>query len=286
MDETKPVKAGRRSALALPWRLLRSGVIGYTLVALIMFLFQRKFQYLPDSSAVSVPTGERFRGLEEVDLVAGGVRLKAWYWPGSGGTTIVLFHGNAGHRGHRLEWMERFHRDGHGLFLLDYRGYGGSEGSPTEAGLFADGAAALAWLEQRGETELIYFGESLGCGVAVEMAVRNPPRALVLHSGYTSLVDVAQRHYFYLPVWLLMKDRYACRAKIARISAPLLMVHGEHDALISPSMGRELFDAASAPKEWFPVPGARHNDVPWVQGYHETVAGFLGRSLDSGAGAR
>ncbi|MAE70158.1 MAG: alpha/beta hydrolase, partial [Gemmatimonadetes bacterium] len=162
------------------WRIIRSACLIYVTVAAIVYIFQRRLQYLPDSSDVPLPTVGRFEGLKEVELVTSdGVRVLGWYWPGTRPLTIVLFHGNAGHRGHRLDWMAGFHDRGFAAFLLDYRGYGGSGGSPTEEGLYLDATAAVEWLQEKSAGKLIYLGESIGCGVAVEMAVRKPPAALI-----------------------------------------------------------------------------------------------------------
>jgi fermentation-respiration switch protein FrsA (DUF1100 family) len=127
-----------------------------------------------------------------------------------------MFHGNAGHRGHRLDWIEDLHRLGYGVFALDYRGYGGSEGSPSEEGFYRDGEATLRWLGKQGIRDLVYFGESLGCAVAVEMARRYSPLALILQSGFSSALDVARNAYPYLPVRLLMGS-FDSKQKIAKI---------------------------------------------------------------------
>ena len=250
-----------------------------------MFVLQRKLQYFPDRSEVTLPPGPRYRDLEAVDLVArDGVRLKAWYWRGSKPTTVVLFHGNAGHRGHRLEYLDRFHDEGFGVFALDYRGYGGSGGSPTEVGLLADARAALEWLKNAGITDHVYFGESIGCGVAVNIAEERPPRALILQSAYSSAADVAQRQYWFLPVRLLMLDRFECLEAVKKLDAPLLAIHGESDRIIPIDIGRRLFENAPGPKEWLAIPGAGHNNVPFVdpRTYWKTIFSFLER-LESDA---
>lgn len=261
------------------WVALGATALFYAAFTLLVYLLQRRMQYFPERSPVPVPPGERYRGLEEVELVAAdGVRLFAWHWPGPRAPTVVLFHGNAGHRGTRLPWMGEFHDLGFGVFCLDYRGYGGSRGSPSERGLYLDADAAIDWLEERAVGGLVYLGQSIGCGVAVEMAVRKPPVALILQSGFVSLVDVARKAYPFLPVRLLMKDRFDCRAKIDRIGCPLLMVHGEKDSIIPASLGKALFDAAPEPKEWLLVPAADHNDPIWIDPtYMETLEAFLSK---------
>jgi fermentation-respiration switch protein FrsA (DUF1100 family) len=259
-------------------RFFASALCVYIVIVVLIALGQRKLQYLPSPAAAGVPSGERYRLLEEVELTAAdGVRLCAWYWPGERPLTLLVFHGNAGHRGHRLPWMERLHALGLGVFLLDYRGYGGSGGSPSEEGLYLDGEAAVAWLRARGAPGVVYVGESLGCGVAVEMAVRHPPAALIVQSGFSSAVDVARRVYPFLPVGLLMKDRYENLPKIRGLSVPLLVIHGERDEIVAPDLGRALFDAAPGPKELFIVPRAGHNDLLLAGGsaYYARVDAFL-----------
>ena len=117
----------------------------WLLVGALAYLFQRRLLYFPDSEAVERPRGRQYEGLEDVVLEAeDGIPLCAWHWPGTRETTLLFLHGNAGHRGHRLDWIERFHRRGWGVFIVDYRGYGGSGGSPTEEGLYRDAAAAAS----------------------------------------------------------------------------------------------------------------------------------------------
>ena len=244
----------------------------YALVALLAWVFQRRLQYFPDASDPETPAG-----WEDVTLAsADGTKLRAWHRAGERGTTLLFLHGNAGHRGDCLEWASMFVARGWGVFLLDYRGYGGSGGSPREEGLYADAEAAALWLEARG-ARAAYVGESLGCGVAVELARRRPPKALVLHAGAASLADVAQRAYPWLPVKLMIRDRYDAASRIDAVRCPLFCVHGTADDLIPMAMGRRLFDAAREPKRWLSVEGAGHNDIPWTGGaaYVDAVHAFL-----------
>src|SRR5262245_58159023 len=122
----------------------------YLGLVLLIYLVQRQLQYFPDPSPVERPAGEDLKTLEELNIVAAdGTRLSAWYWPGERPDNILMFHGNGGHRGHRLDWARGFHELGFGVLLLDYRGYGGSDGSPTEQGLYLDAQAAFGWLHRR-----------------------------------------------------------------------------------------------------------------------------------------
>lgn len=260
--------------------------MAYALVLVFLYAFQRKLLYLPDSTEVAVPSGEGYRGLKEFSTTTvDGITLKGWYWPGRRGVDLLILHGNGGHRGYRLEWIESFHRLGLGVCIIDYRGYGGSGGAPAEEGLYRDAEAARAWLEARSSNPVVYFGESLGCGVAVELACRKSPAALILQAGFSSAVDVAQRTYFFVPVRLLLKDRYDSASRIGNVRVPSLFIHGESDRIIPIRFGRKLYEAAPEPKEWVAIPGAHHNDLPWVapRRYLESIDSFLQRHVEEDA---
>ncbi|MFI5402255.1 MAG: alpha/beta hydrolase [Planctomycetota bacterium] len=237
------------------WGAAKLVAAAYVVVVLLVYFLQRKIQYFPDPEAPSLPAGAEDVRLEASDFTT----LRAWHWPGA--VTVLILHGNAGHRGHRLHIADGFRAKGYGVFLLDYRGYGGSLGSPTEAGLLLDAEAAVRWLRARGATRLVYYGESLGCGVAAALAAREPPQAIVFQSGADSLVRVGAAVYPWLPIRWLMKDRFDAAAAMKDVRCPVLSIHGADDTLIAPERGRALFDAAPGPKEWWLVPGADHNDV-------------------------
>ncbi len=267
-------------AHSLIWRLLKGFLVIYAVIVGGVYLFQRKLQYFPDADPVPLPQGREYLGLQTVALVSeDGSKLFSWYWPGKRSLTLVYFHGNGGNRGDRLDWIRDFHRLGYGVFILDYRGYGGSQGVPTERGLYQDGQAALDWLREKTEQKLVYLGESLGSGVAVEMATRITPAALIIQSGFSSVVDVAQKSYPYLPVGLLMKDRYESLPKIRGVRCPLLFIHGDRDSTVPLSLGQALYDAAPEPKDWFLVPGASHSNVVDLggQSYWKKIDDFLQR---------
>ena len=265
-------------AHSLLWRLLRTVLVFYAVIVGCVYFFQRKLEYFPDANRVPLPRGQEYLGLQAVELVTkDGVRLFSWYWPGKRPLTLVYFHGNGGNRRDRLDWVRDCHRLGYGVFILDYRGYGGSGGTPTEKGLYQDAQAALDWLRKETDQQLVYLGESLGSAVAVEMATRSTPAAVIIQSGFSSAVDVGKHRYPYLPVNLLMKDRFESLTKIKAVRCPLLVVHGEHDSTVPLSLGRALYEAAPEPKDWFLVPGAAHNDVVEVAGqaYWDRLEAFL-----------
>jgi alpha-beta hydrolase superfamily lysophospholipase len=255
---------------------------GAAVCAAAAFLLQRRLQYFPDPGPVPLPQGARFAGLRSVRLAStDGTALEAWHWPAPGRPTLLLLHGNAGHRGHRLSWMEGFHRRGLAVFIVDYRGYGGSTGSPTEEGLYADAEAAAAWLAAEGPDPLVYVGSSMGAGVAVELALRRPPAAVILQNAAASLVDVGRRAYPFLPVGLVLRDRFEAARRIPRIAAPLLQFHAVDDEVVPIELGRRLFQAAPEPKRWIEVADARHNDLVEAAGpaYYDAIDRFLAEYL-------
>ena len=272
------------NAGTLTWVLLRLAkllLVAYVAIAILAYIFQRRLLYFPDLGE-RLPVGNELPpGLEEATIkTADGVRLHAWYWPGERPVTLVIFHGNGSHRGNRLGWITLLHDTlGVGVFILDYRGYGGSGGSPTEKGLYLDAEAAWKWLADRAAGKLVYYGESLGGAVAVELARHRAPAALILQSAFSSAVDVARKAYPFLPVNLLMKDRYENLKKISEVHCPTLVIHGEADNIVPPALGRALFEAANEPKEWYPVADAGHNDLPWRGGkeYLRRLEAFLER---------
>jgi len=236
-----------------------------------MFLFQRRLQYFP-SQDLAPPAAYGAEMFKVVEITTNdGLRLTAWHaeakkdagQAGRKRPTIVLYHGNAGHIGHRLGNVAHFVAAGYGVFLTEYRGFGGNPGSPSEAGLFADGRAAIKHLQGRGLAlkDLVLVGESLGTGVATRMAVEFPVRALLLESPFSSAVDVGQANYLFIPVRLLLWDRFESAAIIAKIKAPLLITHGDRDPVVPLRFGRRLFDAAVDPKTFHVVRGAGHGDL-------------------------
>ena len=259
-------------------RLLVLVLGAWLLICLAAFLLQRRLQYFPDAEDPARPRGKAYEGLEDVTLEASdGVRLKAWYWPGESDLVLLVLHGNAGNRADRLEWMTPFHDRGWGVFLLDYRGYGGSDGHPSEEGFLRDADAAHAWLVDRGVRRIVPVGESIGAGVAVPLAARKAVSGLIVQSGALAIVDVARRAYPFLPLGILLRDTYDNRDAAAAVAVPSLVVHGTKDEIVPLALGRALHDALGGGSTWYPVEGARHNDLPWAGGpaYVDRVHAFL-----------
>ena len=222
-----------------------------------------------------------------------GVRLHGWFLPAPGAatTTVLWFHGNAGNIGRLLDKARLLHqRLGVHLFVFDYRGYGRSDGRPCEAGLYRDARAALA--AARGHPlvrsdRVIYFGESLGAGVAVELATRERPLGLVLEAPFLSVR--AMGHQWFPPplVNLLVCNLYDSARRMAQVRAPLLILHGEEDGLVPLEHGRILFEAGGGPKTFVPLAGAGHSDLHTAGGaaYLEAWARFLAVLERAGSGA-
>jgi fermentation-respiration switch protein FrsA (DUF1100 family) len=258
-------------------------VVGaYLLVVVLAFVFQRKMMYLPGWG--SAPEARTYLGNgEDVTLETGdGLRLGAWYLPATrpDGVTVVLFNGNAGDRSIRAPLGAAIASAGHGVLLTDYRGYGGNPGSPSETGLIADGLAARAWLDRREEVDpdrIVYLGESLGAAVAVAVAVERPPAGLILRSPFTSAVDAGKAHYPFLPVGLLLRDRFPSIERIENVSCPLLVIAGESDRIVPAGLSRRLYEAAPGPKRLVVFPGVDHNDLEFLDGprFLEEVLRFL-----------
>jgi hypothetical protein len=263
-----------------PWARRLLLIVGgtYLVLGVLAWIFQRRLVYFPDRGPVVRPGGGDLAAIVDVEVVtADGVRLEAWHLPGKKPVTILVFHGNAGHRGHRTGIVRELAARGFGVFLPDYRGYGGSGGEPSEEGLYADAEACAAWLEANVEGEVVYLGNSIGAGVAVHLAVRRPPAAMVLRSGFGSMADVGQEAYPFFPVRWFLRERYESAKKMAGVRCPCLVVHGDADRIIPLRHGRVLFDAAPEPKQWLVIPDAGHNDLELVGGaaYWDAVAAFL-----------
>ncbi len=258
----------------------------YLLIALVMFGCQRSFLYFPDRSSPDIGNGTA-EGFVSVRLESeAGLEVRHWYRPplARDGPVLVVFHGNAGHIGHRVPKFRALLDAGFGLFLAEYRGYGGNPGKPDEAGLTADARAVLTYLAGEGIAgdRLILFGESLGSGPAVKMAVEFPVAGLVLESPFTSIADVAQAHYWYLPARWLVLDTWDNAGRIARLRAPLLIIHGEGDGIVPVRFGRRLFELAPEPKEALFLPGAAHNDVFNDPRVVRTVIAFVEERVQTG----
>ncbi len=244
-------------------------------------VLQRKLIFFPTFTLVYTPA-DAGMAYEDVRFRASdGVTLHGWMVPSPGSDVTLLFlHGNAGNIGDRVENVQRLHTSGLNVFIPDYRGYGLSEGSPSEQGLYDDAQAAYALLRSRGDVDperIAIFGRSLGGAVAVDLASRVPCYRLILESTFTSAGDMAASMLPFLPMKRIMTERFDSAGKIGRIRAPLLQFHGTRDEIVPYRLGRALHELAPEPKEFVPIPGAMHNDTYFVGGrdYFEKIRSFL-----------
>lgn len=240
--------------------LVASGLMG------LLWSQQRRLVYFPSPGPVPPAATVARNGQDVVIETDDGIRLDAWYFPVDGdGPAVLVLPGNAGDRSTRAPLAVALNRMGSSALLVDYRGFGGNPGRPSEDGLAADARAAQSWLAARGQ-EVAYFGESLGAAVAIGLAVERPPRALILRSPFTSLPDVGAVHYPWLPVRWLLLDRYPSLDRIPSVHVPLLVIAGDRDDVVPEPMSRRLYDAANEPKSYELVPGAGHNDLELLVG--------------------
>ena len=261
--------------------LLGSAFVVYGGVVGGLYAFQRRLLYHP--RVTRPPLDDLVTlGVREVELTTrDGLTLFSWYLPPrSGRPVIAYFHGNGGNIGYRAERLRRFAREGYGVLLAEYRGYGGNPGAPSEAGLFADGEAALDFLDHHavGPGEMVLWGESLGSGVAVYLAATREIAALILEAPFTSVAAIAQRRYPFIPAAWLLHDRFDSLSRIPKVTAPLLILHGERDRVVPVRHGRKLLAAATAPKEgWFSPAGSHENLVQF--GAIEAATSFIERRV-------
>lgn len=272
-------------------RVIVLAIAAMAAMLLLVWATQRHMIYLP-SREVLPPSTVGLAGVEAVTFATDdGVTLQGWFVPPSGtatGDAVIVFNGNAGNRSYRADLARGLAVRGVAVLLFDYRGFGDSPGSPSEEGLARDARAARAFVESRpgvNAARISYFGESLGSGVAVRLALERPPRALILRSPFTSLVDLGRHHYGFLPVRWLLRDRFPSIDRIPRVTVPVLIIAAAHDSIVPTEQSRQLFAAAREPKRLVIVNGADHNDDALAGGgavMLDAVAAFL---RDAGPGS-
>jgi hypothetical protein len=231
----------------------------YLSFSVLLYATQHRLLYFPIAALAATPAQIGLE-YEEIFLTAAdGTRLAAWFVPAKDALGVILFcHGNAGNISHRLDSLEIFHSLGLSTLIFDYRGYGASEGDPTERGTYEDAEAAWHFLvRDRGipAGEIILFGRSLGGAVAAWLAARESPQALILESSFTSVPDLASSLYPFFPVRLLSRYRYDTRKELQQIRCPLLVVHSPQDEIIPFSHGKALYESAPSPKKFLEIAG-------------------------------
>ena len=240
-----------------------AAIVAYGGIVALLYMAQRSLQYFPERRrtaprAIGLPEAE-----EAVLDTADGERVIVWHVPPREEQPVFLyFHGNGGSLRWRDERFRALISDGSGLIALSYRGYGGSSGRPTEKGLLADAAAAYAFAIARYPADrIVLWGESLGSAVAIALAADKPVGRMVLEAPFTSAADVGARHYWFVPVRLCMKDQFRSDLRAGKVTAPVLVVHGENDFVVPTTLGMRLYDLIRAPKRFVSVAGAGHNDL-------------------------
>ena len=254
----------------------------YIGICIYMYLQQRSLQYFPSNRNLD-PTAAGLEGVSEEHLeTPDGETIVAWFAEAPRGRpTILFFHGNGGEVGDRAKRMAFYLSQGFGALFVSYRGYGKSSGHISEAGLLTDAITAHVWLVDHGvgPDQIAVVGESLGTAVSVQLVVHHQVAALALEAPFASAADVAAKIYWWLPVRLLMKDTFDTKNYIAKVTVPLLIQHGDADAIIPVENGRNLFAMANEPKELEIIPGAGH-DVIHDQSLWERELAFILRRIE------
>ncbi len=244
----------------LKWILVPLAIYG-GFVALL-YAAQRTMMYFPDRTRTPPAEAGLPQAVERVLDTADGEKVIVWHVPPREGRPVLLyFHGNAGTLLHRADRFRELVSDGTGLVALTYRGYGGSTGTPTEAGLIADAHAVHAFATARHPNHpIVLWGESLGTGVAVALASEKSVARVLLESPFTSAADIGAAAYPIVPVRWLMKDPFFSDRRIGKVTAPVLVLHGALDRTVPISYGERLYGMIGAPKRFVRMPRAAHND--------------------------
>jgi fermentation-respiration switch protein FrsA (DUF1100 family) len=241
--------------------------------------------YFPEPVLVATPAIFDLSYEEVTFTTSDDIDLHGWFVPGEKKAPVILFfHGNAGNISHRIDNIRHLHKLGLNTFIFDYRGYGKSAGTPSEAGLTRDALSALSWLKNSGwqSEKIIYFGRSLGSAVAINLAVNHPPDKLIIETPFTSLREMGRHHYPLLNLTLgwLLRDQFNSLEKIKQIEVPLLIFQGDRDNIVPVDMARRLYTAANEPKNFHLIAGADHNNTYERGGenYWQAWRDFLGKT--------
>ncbi len=247
-------------------KLLVVVAASYALLVAAVYLMQGRMLYLPGvpGRTLVMTPGDAGMDFEDVSITASdGVRLHGWFIPGQADRVLLFFHGNAGNISHRLESIRQFHQLGLSVLIIDYRGYGQSGGGITEAGLYRDAEAAWLYLTAtRGirDENIVIFGRSLGASVAAKLATIERPSGLIVESSFTSVPDIAQELYPWLPARWLSRLRHATRDYVRDARCPVLVIHSRDDEIIPFHHGEAIYDAAPEPRALLALRGT-HNDA-------------------------
>ena len=226
-------------------------LIVYLIVALGLYIFQRKLLYYPNFNDHLKGDG-LIHVFENINIkTKDNINLKGWFHlKDLKKKTILFFHGNAGTLGDRIYKLNFLGNLDVNFLIIAWRGYSGSSGKPSEFGLYQDAKSALNWLNSKGITDdkIVLYGESLGTSVAIEVGQNRDFAGIILEAPFTSMIDIGQKHYPYLPVKLLLKDKYVNKNKIRNVKSPVLVMHGKEDKIVPFYMGKKIYDLANEPK--------------------------------------
>ena len=223
----------------------------YLIILIFLFFFQRNLMYHPDENNYS---GDNLEvNIEKVNIkTTDNINLLGWFHNKNLNSykTIVYFHGNAGTLENRIHKLNHFKDMDVNFLIIAWRGFSGNKGKPSEEGLYTDGASAINWLKEKGlkEEDIIIYGESLGTGIATEITQNKNFAGLILETPFTSMIEAAKNFYPYIPVGLILKDKYENNEKIKNINIPVLVMHGEADQIVPFWMGKKIFNLANKPK--------------------------------------
>ncbi len=247
-------------------------VVVFVLALFVLIRWLEKISVFAPSHKIYTNPGEVGCAYEEVHFTSDGLTLNGWFLPGETDHTVLWVHGNAGNIADRVDMLAAMTRELKvSSFIFDFRGYGMSEGRPSEEGLYRDTASAFRWLtEQRGikPGDVILYGHSLGSALTVDLSldVGSSAGGIVLESPFTSVADMARALYGGLPIHLFLSMKLDNIGRVAGLDMPLLVIHGDSDHVVPFKMGKRVYDAAAEPKRFLPVPGADHNDCYVVGG--------------------
>ena len=228
-------------------------LISYFSICLFMFFFQRNFMYHPDVNSYD-KYDIKFKFKKVTIPSTQNIFLNSWFsFKDPNNKTLIFFHGNAGNLNNRIYKLNKISKLDLNFLIISWRGFNGNNGKPTEDGLYQDAKKAIQWLEKKGikKNNIILYGESLGTGVALELAKEDMYAGVILESPYTSMVDMAKKFYPFLPVSILVKDRFQSKSKIKKNRSPILIMHGMMDTLVPFHMGKQLYQEANDPKYFY-----------------------------------
>jgi len=254
---------------------------GYLALAALMYVAQRGLMYFPEGFRTEPADAGLPEAAEVLLDTADGARVIVWHIPPRDGRPVWLyFHGNGGALRYRVDRFRQLTAQGEGLVALSYRGYAGSTGRPSEAGLIADARAAYDFAAKRyGAERILLWGESLGSGVALALAAERPVARIVLEAPFVSAVDIAAGVYPFLPVRLLMKDQFRSDLRVAKVTAPVLVMHGDRDEVVPISSGQRLYKLITSPKRFVRLAGGGHENLGSF-GAVETARGFIAEKFE------